>query len=175
MAAGCDEPRLHMMLGTLEFTDGNSQRALEHLNRVGDAEARLPGLYSRLGDVYLGTKEFALAIAAFEKSLAIDGESPLAYAGLARAKLELGNPQAALDHALVAAELVHHFPRVHYVIGKALVALGDYEGAVEALELCVKQSPRMSAAHKSLARAYRSLGQSDKAMASELRAKGTLV
>jgi tetratricopeptide (TPR) repeat protein len=174
IAEGCDEPRLHMMLGALEFADGNSQQALQHLNRVGDAEARLPGLQNRLGEVYLGTKQYALAIAAFEKALAIDGESPLAFAGLARAKLELGDPQAALDHALVAVELVHHFPRVHYVIGKALVALGDYQGAVEALELCVKQAPRMSVAHNTLARAYRNLGQSDKAMASDLRAKGTL-
>ena len=93
-----------------------------------------------------------LAIEAYEKALSIDGESPLAFAGLARAKLELGDPQAALDNALIAAELVHHFPRVHYVIGKALVALGDFDGGVEALELCVKQAPKMAAAHKTLPR-----------------------
>jgi predicted AlkP superfamily phosphohydrolase/phosphomutase/tetratricopeptide (TPR) repeat protein len=172
--AGCDEPRMHMMFGALEFAEKNSEKALEHLNRVSDTEQRLPGLHSKLGDVYLETGRYELAIEAFEKALAIDAESPMAYAGLARARLEMGDPQAALDHALVAAELVHHFPQVHFTIGKALVALGDYDGAVEALELCLKQAPRFSAAHKTLASAYRNLGQTDRAIAAELRAKGML-
>lgn len=162
------------MLGTLEFADGNADKALSHLNLVGDADSRLPGLHCNLGDVYLDTGRHKQAVEAFEKALAIDEESPVAYAGLARAKLEMGDPQAALDNALVAAELVYHFPRVHFVIGKSLAALGDFDGAVEALELCVKQAPRMQVAHKTLASAYRNLGQTDKALAAELRAKGTL-
>jgi tetratricopeptide (TPR) repeat protein len=134
----------------------------------------LPFLHNKLGEIYLETKRYPLAIEAFEKALTIDGESPIAFAGLARAKLETGDPQAALDNALIAAELIHYFPRAHLTIGKALLALGETQAAVEALELCVKQAPRMVAAHKSLASAYRNLGQLDKAMAAELRSKGTL-
>jgi tetratricopeptide (TPR) repeat protein len=98
----------------------------------------------------------------------------VAFAGIARAQLELGHPQKALEQALIAAELVHFFPRVHLTIGKSLLALGDSAGAVEALELCIKQAPQLRAAHRSLARAYRNLGELDKAMAAELRGKGTL-
>ena len=173
-AAECGEPRVHMMLGTLEFADGNNDAALAQLQMVAETEPRLPALHNKLGEVYLETKRYKLAVEAFQKALAIDGESPVAFAGLARAKLEMGDPDAALENALIAAELVHHFPRVHLVIGKALLALGDSAGAVEALELCIKQAPRMAAAHKSLASAYRNLGQLDKAMAAELRSKGTL-
>jgi tetratricopeptide (TPR) repeat protein len=163
-----------MMLGTLEFAEGNADEALRHLDLAGEAEPRLPGLHNKLGEVYLSTKRYDRAVAAFEKALAIDPDSPVAYAGLGRAKLELGNPQGALDDALIAAELVHHFPRVHLIIGRALAALGDDAGAVEALELCVKQAPRYADAHAALAAAYRNLGKMDKAMAAELRAKGTL-
>jgi predicted AlkP superfamily phosphohydrolase/phosphomutase/tetratricopeptide (TPR) repeat protein len=170
----CGEPRIHMMLGTLEFAEGSPEKALAHLAQVGDADSRLPGLHSKLGDVYLEMGRHELAVEAFEKALSIDGENPLAFAGLARAKLEIGDPKAALDNALIAAELVHHFPRVHYVIGKALVALGDYHGAVEALELCVKQAPKMAAAHKTLASVYRDMGQTGRAMEAELRAKSLM-
>jgi predicted AlkP superfamily phosphohydrolase/phosphomutase/tetratricopeptide (TPR) repeat protein len=174
LADNADVPRMYMMLGALEFAEGNNEAALSHLEKVQVTEPRLPALHNKLGEVYLETKRYDLALEAFEKALEIDGESPVAFAGLARAKLESGDPQTALDYALVAAELVHHFPRVHYVIGKALLALGDSAGAIEALELCVKQAPRLTAAHKSLASAYRNLGQLDKAMAAELRSKGTL-
>jgi predicted AlkP superfamily phosphohydrolase/phosphomutase/tetratricopeptide (TPR) repeat protein len=170
----CDAPRMHMMLGALEFSEGHPDAALAHLAEVAAVEPRLPNLHNRLGEIYLETSRHELAIAAFEKALEIDGESAVAFAGLARARLETGDPQGALEQALAAAELVHHFPRVHLTIGKALLALGDAAGAVEALELCVRQAPRMAAAHKSLASAYRNLGQLDKAMAAELRSKGTL-
>jgi predicted AlkP superfamily phosphohydrolase/phosphomutase/tetratricopeptide (TPR) repeat protein len=169
-----DHPRLNMMLGVVESSAGNSERALALFQKVAGSEPRLPYLHNRLGEVYLTLKRYPEAVAAFQKALEIDGESPMAFAGLARAKLETGEPQEALEQALIAAELVHFFPRVHLTIGKALLQLGDSQGAVEALELCVKQAPKMAAAHTSLASAYRSLGQLDKAMAAELRGKGTL-
>ena len=97
------------------------------------AEPRLPHLHNKLGEVYLTMKRYPEALAAFEKALEIDSESPMACAGIARAQLELGDPQAALDQALIAAELVHYFPRVHFTIGKALLQLGDSQGAIEAL------------------------------------------
>ncbi len=171
-AKGCSEPRMHMMFGALDIAEKKWDSALSHLEKVAKSEQRLPGLQNKLGEVYLEVKKYDLAIAAFERALEIDNETPVAYAGLARARLELGEPQAALEHALVAAELVHFFPRVHFVIGKALLALGDYQGAAEALELCVKQAPRLKAAHKTLAIVYRNLGASVKAMEADMRAKG---
>ncbi|MGD9635162.1 MAG: tetratricopeptide repeat protein, partial [Pirellulales bacterium] len=169
-----EHSRVHMMLGALEFAEGNIPAALAHLTKVAAAEPRLPNLHNKLGEVYLAMKRYDDATAAFERALEIDGESPVAFAGLARARLETGNPQAALDMGLVAAELIHNFPRVHYTIGRALLALGDPQGAAEALELCVQQAPKMAEAHKSLASAYRQLGKSQQAMAAELRSRGTL-
>ena len=167
-------PRMHMMLGTLEFVDGNVEAALEHLDQVKQAEPRLPGLHNKLGEIYLTLKEFDKALEAFELALGIDGENPVALAGIARAKLELGDPEVALDFGLTAAELVHQLPRVHLVIGEARLALGDDTGAVEALELCVKQSPRLKAAYTALASAYRNLGENEKASKADLRAKQVL-
>ncbi|WP_425395243.1 tetratricopeptide repeat protein [Aeoliella sp.] len=170
-----EHPRVNMILGVLELAEGNPENALSYFQRAMEVEPRLPHVHNKLGEVYISMKRYDEAIAAFEKALEIDSESPVAFAGLARAQLEAGNPEQALEQALIAAELVHFFPRVHFVIGKALLALGDPTGAVEALELCVKQAPKMSAAHKSLASAYRGMGLADKAMAADLRSKGTIV
>ncbi|MAT68734.1 MAG: hypothetical protein CMJ58_04350 [Planctomycetaceae bacterium] len=167
-------PRWHMMLGTLEFAEQNHEAALAHYQQVLAAEPRLPDLHNKLGEVYLTVKRYDEAVEAFSRALQVDGESPIALAGLARAELARGEPQAALDHGLAAAELVHHFPRVHLVIGEARLALGDFAGAVEALELCVKQAPKFPAAHESLAAAYRNLGRREDAMAAELRAQGMM-
>jgi tetratricopeptide (TPR) repeat protein len=169
-----DVPRLHMMLGALEFAEGRVDEALLRLQRVSAAEPRLPGLHARLGETYLAMARYQEAIGAFEKALTLDAESPVALAGLAKARLELGDPQAALDDALVAAGLVHHFPRIHLIIGRALLQLGDDPGAVEALELCVKQAPRWKEAHEVLAQAYRSAGRTADALKSELRARGVM-
>jgi tetratricopeptide (TPR) repeat protein len=166
------DPRMEMLLGAIDLAQGRTAEALVHLEHVEAAEPRLPDLHNKLGEAYLATARHAAAITAFERALTIDPDSPVAYAGLARTKLEMGDAQGALDDALVAAELVHYFPRVHLTIGKALLALGDDAGAVEALELCLRQAPRLKAALESLATAYRNLGRSDKAMAAELRAKG---
>lgn len=167
-------PRTHMMLGVLEFSAGNTEKALEHLKIVEDAEPRLPGLHVKLGDIYLDTRRYDQAITAYQKALSVDADSPAAFAGLAQAKLRQGHFRSALDDALIAAELVHYFPKVHLTIGEALLALDDQFGAIEALELCVKQAPRMTRAHEALATAYRGIGQLEKAMRAELRAKGTL-
>lgn len=167
-------PRWHMMLGTLEASEGNHEAALEHFRHVLAAEPRLPDLHNKLGEVYLSLKRYEAAREAFEQALQIDAESPVALAGLARAALSCGRAEEALELAMAAAELVHHFPRVHKVIGDARLALGDAAGAVEALELCIKQAPRFPAAHQSLAVAYRNLGRRDDAMRAELRARGVM-
>lgn len=169
-----NSPRMHMMLGTLMYSEGHPESALEHLERVKAAEPRLPGLHNKLGEVYLGTKNYQRALDAFEQALEIDGDNPIALAGIARAKLELGEPELALDFGLSAAELVHQLPRIHLVIGEARLALGDDQGAVEALELCTKQAPQLKAAYRAIAIAYRNLGHAEKAMQAELSAKGVV-
>ncbi len=170
----CDSHRIDMMLGTLEFAEGNIELAEGYFQKVVAASPRLPGLYNKLGQVYLAMRKYNLARDAYQKALAIDDESPMALQGIAQVDLEAGNHQKALENALSAAELIHHFPRAHFTIGKALHALGDHSGAIEALELCTKQAPRMTEAHRTLAASYRAIGEIDKASHAEMRAKQLL-
>ena len=167
-------PRVMMMLGTMEQSQGHSEAALELFQQVLAAAPRLPGLHNKLGRVYLTLKQHASAIETFEKSLEIDADNAVALQGIAQALYEQGEPQASLEKALAAAELVHHYPQAHLIVGKSLLALVDYAGAIEALELCVQQAPRMVEAHQALAVAYRAQGDRAKAMQAEMRAKQLL-
>ncbi|MEN0109268.1 MAG: alkaline phosphatase family protein [Planctomycetota bacterium] len=167
-----DSPRVRMMLGTLEFSCGDADAALEHLAVVERAEPRLPGLHTKLGSVLIDKGRFDRAIEAFEKALAIDGDSPLALVGRARARLETGDPEGALEDAMLAGELVHQLPRAHYLVGRAHLAMGRPHDAIEALELCVHQAPRMAVAQRALASAYRETGEESKARDAEMRATG---
>jgi predicted AlkP superfamily phosphohydrolase/phosphomutase/tetratricopeptide (TPR) repeat protein len=167
-------PQRELMLAALDVADRKLFEAGERLERLRDRAPRSAGLHVKLGELYLDMSRYADAVKAFDTALAIDGDSAMALAGVARARLELGDHQGALDQALLAAELVHHFPRVHLTIGRALAAMGDDTGAVEALELCVKQAPRMRAAHHALSESYRRLGDEGRARDAELRARGVL-
>ncbi|TWT77113.1 tetratricopeptide repeat protein [Posidoniimonas polymericola] len=170
-AAGMELPRVHMMLGVIEHAEGNLERAIELFERVEAASTRLPELDNKLGEAYLADKRCPQALEAFQRHLEHDPDSSVALAGVARAKLELGAADEALDYALRATELTHYFPRAHLTVGRAMLALGDYDGAVEALQLCIGQAPRHAQAHRALAAAYRALGASDKAVQAEFQAK----
>ncbi len=173
-AGGCQEPRMHMMLGVLAFSAGDAEAALEHLRVVEATEPRLPGLHNKLGEVYLQQRRFDLAQTAFRKALEIEADNAVALTGLARAEFELGRPEPALELALEAAELVHHFPRLHFLIGEVFIALGDKSSALEALELCIHQAPRFKAAQTLLADLYEELGRPDDARIAKLRGQGLL-
>jgi predicted AlkP superfamily phosphohydrolase/phosphomutase len=148
-----DLPGVQLMLGSIDFAAGRLAEALERLSRVAAAEPRLPGVHNRLGEVLLSMGRHAEATDSFTRALAIDAESPASFAGLARAWLERGDPQRAVNFGLRATALVHHFPAAHLAIGRALGQLGDRAGAIEALDLCVRQAPHWTQALDALAAA----------------------
>ncbi|MCA9258261.1 MAG: tetratricopeptide repeat protein, partial [Planctomycetales bacterium] len=164
--------RVRMMFGALELAEGRTEEALAHLQAVAASDPRLPGVHNKLGEIYLGAGRNDLACDAFEQALQIDVDSPLAYAGRARARYGQGNYEGALDDGMRAAELVHFLPRAHLVVGQARLALGDAVGAIEALELALRQAPRLKNGWESLADAHRARGDAAKAFQAELKAKG---
>ncbi len=155
--------RARMLLGAIAMSRRDFGAALEHFTAVESAAPETPGLCTRLGGVYLQTRQPEKAERAFEKALRLDDDSAVALDGLAQACLALNRPDDALDHALSAVGLVHHFPRGHLHVGQALAALKDYEHAAEALELCLRQASQFVEAHRALAEVYRQLGRGDDA------------
>ena len=165
-------PWANLLLGTLELAERNTDRALEHLLAAEKAEPRLPGLRNRLGQVYLRERRNEDAERAFRKALDIDGDSAVAYEGLATALSRQNRGEEAVEHALTAVELLHNMPRAHLRLGITLARLGLYEEAVRAFETCLKLAPNTMNAHRWLARIYRSqLDRLDKAIEHQLAAQ----
>ncbi|MEM1445579.1 MAG: alkaline phosphatase family protein [Planctomycetota bacterium] len=182
-------PRLHVLLGTIAMAERRLEDAEAHFAELGDLSQlrdMSPGVLNRLGGIYLDTKRYDRARAAFEKSLAVESESVHALDGLARVALHDGDAHAALDFALQAVGLIHHFPRGHLRVGQALALLADLsedqadhpdhglgtpselrERAVQAVELCLTQSSRFEEAHRTLADLYRKLGRPSDAVKQE--------
>jgi len=160
-----------LLLGILEFVEGNREKSLEILLRAEKADPRLPLLHVQLGNVYLRQRRWEDAERAFAKALTIDGDSAGAHYGVGLVAFHRDQYEAAIECFLRAVGLLHHFPRAHLSLGMALARLGWHDRAVRALEIALTQSPHLPVAHRLLAVCYGQLGQPDRAMLHRRRAQ----
>jgi tetratricopeptide (TPR) repeat protein len=112
----------------------------------------------------LGKPEAAAEL--FQKAIALDPNFALAYAGLARAYLDLyrikKDPELiseAVASARHAAQLADRVAGVHVTLGEIAIATGRYEDAVREFERALDAEPMSSDAFGGLAKAYEALGK----------------
>lgn len=96
----------------------------------------------------VGTSE---ARALFERAIALDPNYAAAYVGLGRADIQAvehgwtGDPQGTLSRAIAhgrqAVALQEGNPSAHAVLGRALVRVGNYDGALDELKRAVALNP----------------------------------
>jgi tetratricopeptide (TPR) repeat protein len=157
-------PRARLMLGVLEYFEGNTSRALENLLEAEAGNPALPGLHGQIGRRYLRMKQWTEAERAFRTALQIDSDNARAHHDLSVALLRTVRYVDAADHALKATELVYSYPRAHYHLAVALVRLDRTAQAVQAFDIALSQAPGMIGAHKWLGRlCRRELSEPDRA------------
>lgn len=149
-----NNPNLDYLDGILLLAEHKPRRALEMLQRAEAARMNTPGLLIQIGQTYLRLKNWTAAERAFIHALSFDSENPRAHHGLALASLRRGDYETAIDEALTAVTLLHHFPAAHYHLGEALLRSGDYTNAVKAFSVCLSLRPNMRKAHLWLADIY---------------------
>ncbi len=86
-----------------------------------------------------------------------------AHLNLARARLGLRQPEAALPAADRAVALEPNEPEPHFVLGTALNALGRAEAAIAPLREAIALAPGHAAAHLNLGNAWTDLDRLDEA------------
>jgi tetratricopeptide (TPR) repeat protein len=145
---------MEYLMGSLCFAEGDAGAALEHLKKAEKSGAQQPGLYLKLGDVFLKMKLWTDAERCFNKALEIDPDNATGHLGLCRTLLARGQNAEALEAALTAVGLIYHYPMAHFLIGVALHRLGHVARAVEALRVAVSQNPNFPEAHRRLAFLY---------------------
>jgi tetratricopeptide (TPR) repeat protein len=153
-----ERPWADLLMGVIQFEEGNMDEALAMLLKAEQFDPRLPDLHLRIGHVYLRQKRVDDAERAFERALEIDGDSPEAHLGLARVHLNKRRNEQAAEQALLAVGLQHFLPLGHFYLGLALARLGHRERAALAFETSLTMLPGLMAAHRWLAALYQQPG-----------------
>lgn len=156
VAEGPPKPRpwADLLMGIIQFEEGDMDGALAHLLKAEDSDPRLPDLHLRIGETYLRKRRIEDAERAFQRALEIDGDSPEAHLGLAMVRLRQRRNEEAAEQALIAVGLQHFLPLGHFYLGVALARLGHRQRAVLAFETSLSMLPGLLAAHRWLAALY---------------------
>jgi predicted AlkP superfamily phosphohydrolase/phosphomutase/Tfp pilus assembly protein PilF len=127
------------------------QEALDALERVTEAQTVRPGVFLQIADLYLRLSREGEARQVYEKALAIDPDNPHAYVGLCRLAMRRRKFSTAADLALEALERVYQYPVAHFLLGRALAGMKEFERAAEALRAAISFNPNFPEAHARLA------------------------
>ena len=147
-----------LLWARVKLARGDLGGALRALLEAEAAAPQNPGIYLQLGEAYLRLSQLKNAIAAFEKTLALDEDNARAFLGLSTAYRRLGENQQTVDCALRAVSLLHRLPMAHFNLGVALTRSGDTERATRAFETALRFQPQMINAHRYLALIHRKEG-----------------
>jgi predicted AlkP superfamily phosphohydrolase/phosphomutase/tetratricopeptide (TPR) repeat protein len=147
-------PWADLLMGIIQFEEGDLEGALSYLLKAEQSDPHLPDLHLRIGETYLRQRRTEDAGRAFQRALEIDGDSPEAHLGLAVVRLRQRRNEEAAEQALLAVGLQHFLPLGHFYLGVALARLGHRERATLAFETSVTMLPGLVAAHRWLAALY---------------------
>jgi predicted AlkP superfamily phosphohydrolase/phosphomutase/tetratricopeptide (TPR) repeat protein len=147
-------PWADLLMGIIQFEEGDMEAALAYLLKAEQSDPRLPDLHLRIAETYLRQRRTVEAERAFQRALEIDGDSPEAHLGLAVVRLRQRRNEEAAEQALLAVGLQHFLPLGHFHLGVALARLGHRDRAALAFETSLSMLPGLIAAHRWLAALY---------------------
>jgi len=111
--------------------------ALAALERVTEAHLVRPGLFLQTGDLYLCLGRWRDAQQVYEKALAIDPDNAHAHIGVCRMALRRRKFSVAAHSALDALQRIYDYPLAHFLLGRALAGMKEYERAAEAFRAAI--------------------------------------
>jgi tetratricopeptide (TPR) repeat protein len=155
------------MLGRIYYQQGSVDQAIGQFQRVLKLNPTSYKAYDGLGLCYESKGENEKATAYFLTAIKLtDNDHPefdSAYADLAELLLKTGDARKGFDAASKAAGRNPYSARNFYLGAKALEQLGKLDLCLNWLQRSAALDPAYPEPHYLLARAYRRLGQPDKA------------
>lgn len=136
--------------------------ALELYRTAARAEPANPAVFEGMGRALFELHRYEQALAECQKALALDSNLPLPHITAAYIYGRQGNLDASRREALEARRLGPELPEVLLCYGTVLLAEGDLENAVAALERAVELSPQNRNAHYNLSLAWYRKGSIDR-------------
>jgi predicted Zn-dependent protease len=111
-----------------------------------------------LGRALAAAGQDAEAEESFRRALASEPEDAGVLGALSVLRLRAHDPQGALEFGLRAAALDMRQPAVHMAVGRAFMAIGAHDEAVNAFAACLAQAPGWAEAREALAAARAAAG-----------------
>jgi tetratricopeptide (TPR) repeat protein len=158
-----DDAAARMQLGVAQYTMALFTKAQDSFQRVLEQAPRTEKLHLYLGLTLLELKDNEDARQEFERELAADRQSYQAMAEMAYLAYLEGDNNRCLEWLQRAQPLNQDWVETNMVFGLVYNRLGQFDRAIQYLELAVKNSPKYSRAHYQLSVAYRRSGNDAKA------------
>jgi len=125
--------------------------ALAALERVTEAHLLRPGVFLETADLYLRLNRPDDAQRVYERALAMDPDNAQAHLGVCRIALRRRNFRLAAQSALDALQRNDRSPLAHFLLGRALAGMKEFERAAEAFRAAISFNPNFPEAHVRLA------------------------
>jgi tetratricopeptide (TPR) repeat protein/V8-like Glu-specific endopeptidase len=101
---------------------------------------------------------YSVAAADLERAIELDPNLYYAYTNLALTRKAQNNPLAALNLARRAVQIAPQSPGAQSILGQLLVATGDYQQGLVALNRALGLNPKIAAAYRARSQAHQALG-----------------
>lgn len=147
-------PRGHLLAARALLLAGREEEALENLRAVEEADPESVSVQQTLGAVQLRRRDWKAAEVAFRRALAIEPLAPSAWTGLGSALRRQGRCREAAEALMRSVGMLHHQLEAHLELALAVLADGQVEWAIRALETAMALGPDDPRPHEILARVY---------------------
>jgi tetratricopeptide (TPR) repeat protein len=164
------DDNIQRTVGKRALEQGNYPAALAHFQRALEERPAYGLTYMLIGDAYTRMKRMPEALAAYEKSIAIDGNDAqyfIAYAAALRLNHQDDRAADAYVHAIVLSP-ANMITRYNYA--NLLLDMNQLPQAIDQYQFILKYEDRNAAVWHNLAVAYYQAHQMDQAMAAKQRA-----
>lgn len=145
---------LDFVQGLLHYRLQRYKKALEHFNRVIQANKSATETFFFKGQCYMRMGRWEEAKEPFIQALAINEHYGKAHYGLGLAFLRTNMLEEAAEEFLSAIEINYKHASSHYYLGEVLVKMERFEDAVAAFNVAISISPGMAKAHEWLKHLY---------------------
>ncbi len=154
-----------VVFGWSDDPEKSRQLALQAVSQALQLDDSVPQAHFARASLHLAMNEHEDAIAAAQRSIAVEPSYADGYGMLAQALSHAGMLDEALEAIRAAKRLNPQYSFVYtWIEGHTKFLLGRYEEAVADLREVLERNPAFDAAHLTLAAAYGHLGMSEEAL-----------
>lgn len=154
----------HALLASVYTEQRNYSSAIDSLKKVIELDAGRPDAHFSLGSIYMKTQRWNEAVSSFEKASSLDPSNKEAFFFMGSSYEEIRDFAKAADAYEKFLKLNPETAWTGYLrMGICRMELGQFDGAITALESALKENSQDVKLNYTLAQAYQRDGQFEKA------------